>query len=206
MGWGIVAAVIGGALLGNKGTKKPKERKMGEAEKTVMDTATSGYAGAVAQQKKLINPLLDSTKKDVTSLLTSQARGASANFINDNISRAKTPFDVANIYAKTNENLTSAANTATSLARGNKFARGINAVSMGKGFGASSTNSLMSLTDIANQRSRIEQNNSLNDMARQGTAFRKLAGLAGDRFSGALSGGGIDLGAADSMQFGDRGA
>ncbi len=207
MGWIAAAAVIGGALIGNKGTKKQEERKMGEAEKTALNTAVSGYTDAVARQKKLINPLLESTQKDVTPLLTSQARGASAKFTNDNVSKAKTPFDVADIYSKTNKNLTSAIDTATNLARGNKFARGINATSMGKGFGASSTNSLMSLTQIANQRSRIDQNNSLNEMAQQGAAFRKLAGYTGDRFSGSLSGGGgVDLGAADSMQFGDRGA
>ncbi|MCP3670115.1 MAG: hypothetical protein GY814_06705, partial [Gammaproteobacteria bacterium] len=110
------------------------------------------------------------------------------------------------VYSKANDNLTSATNTATNLARGNKFARGINAASMGKGFGASSTNSLLSLTDIANQRSRIDQNNSINDMEQQGSAFRRLAGYAGDRFSGSLSGGGngVDLGAADDMQFGNR--
>ncbi len=206
MGWIAAGVAIVGAYLGNKGTDEPDEQAIGEAETQARKSSIEGYKSAVDRQKGLISPLLDSTKKDVTPLLTSQARAASANFVDGNISKAKTPFDVAKIYSKANDNLTSATNTATNLARGNKFARGINAASMGKGFGASSSNSLMSLTDIANQRSRIDQNNSLRDSAAQGSAFRRLAGYAGDRYSGSLSGGGVDLGAADDMQFGDRGA
>ncbi len=185
MGWGIVA---GAAISYLASGDEPREQKMSGPEKMVLDSSVSGYKNAVSRQQGLINPLLDSTKKDVTPLLTSQARAASANFVDDNISKAKTPFDVAKVYSKANNNLTSATNTATNLARGNKFARGINVASMGKGFGASSTNSLLSLTDIANQRSRIDQNESINDMERQGSAVRQLAAYVGDRYSGAFAG------------------
>ncbi len=194
MGWMIAAAVIGGALIGNKSTGKPEERKMSAAEKATMKSATEGYSDSVARQKELINPLLDSTKRDVTPMLVSQSRAPSAQFVKDNIDKAKTPFDVAQVYSKANNNSNPAQNTAENLARGDKFARGINAASMGKGFGAASTNSLLSLTQIANDQSRRDQNSSLSDMTNNSRAFRQLAGYAGDRFSGSLQGDGSNMG------------